>query len=236
MKTVSITATICANVSLPKVQGILLSLIFALFLSSEVSGQDHSLRVENPQDIFSKIETCQGYLSYIAEEPVIEYDDCHPISRFLIESAELDRKAFLTSIQSLASPKTTLGSFAELLHLVVNGDIAGTYNVAGVSGGRAAIKLASSLDVQRAALYSHLTYEIQLRALVALCGLERCQGLRHLSTIDEKFGESFGYLDELSPDIVLFCLLRTEGYTVPLPKVLSSARFDSCLNTEASLK
>lgn len=236
MQFMSKTTPIRANVSPPKIPGILLSLIFALFLSSEVSGQDHSSRVENPQDIFSKIETCQGYLSYIAEEPVTRYDDCHAISSFLIESAELDRKAFLTSLQSLASPETTLGSFAELLHLVVNGDIAGTYNVAGVSGGRAAIKLASSLDVQRAALYSHLTYEIQLRALVVLCGLERCQGLRHLSTIDEKFGDSFGYLDELSPDRILFCLLRTDGYTVPLSNVLSSARFHSCLKTEVSLK
>jgi len=86
----------------PKVTAVVLSVSFVLFLSSEISGQVHSLRVENPQDIFSKIETCQGYLSYIAEEPVIGYDDCHAISRFLIESAELDRKTFLTSIQSLA--------------------------------------------------------------------------------------------------------------------------------------
>lgn len=137
---------------------------------------------------------------------------------------------FLQKAQSFSRLESTFGSMAATMQSTVRGDAKKSYSLAGVSSSRVAIKLTGSGDLERAVLYNYLLSEIQRLAVVSMCQEElACEGLAPHLSITESMGRSYAELDSERPDIVLLCLLRTDGFLVPVRRVLDSKIFNACV-------
>lgn len=221
---------------------VIIFLIVVLTLSGNVlpaTAQSGSLLIFNKNDIFKNTIVCENYELFLEMKPVKEIDskECHALARLIIEIGETPTFEFINSLKEKVSSSTTLGSMVQTVDAISSGNILSAFELSALSSRRISIQLTQSGDIERAALYSHFLYEIQLRAFQAVCKDNfRCGELVSLSRIPEMFGSEFSFLESAAPDIALLCLMKSDAYLLPVRSFLASARFQNCISTEGFKK
>jgi len=186
--------------------------------------------VRNVESVFQRISPCSEYESLLNGEASAPSPDCHAIENFIISGSELNVRHLLERMEGQVSPDSSLGSLVGLLLATLSRDPVAIYNSANLASGRMALQLAASGDLERAAVYSNLSEDIRLQSVVKLCrGNTLCDDLMGISSMSRTLGEEFAYLDGISPDGTSYCLLRSDGYTVPIRNVIQSKYFNKCI-------
>ncbi|PLS21821.1 hypothetical protein [Neptunicoccus cionae] len=197
------------------------------------AAQDESLLVKNKREIFENIEACEGYKLFLELKPVwrLNITECHPVAQLIIKNGNKPNLVFVDALIEKTPPASLLGAMVLTLDAVRHGDVITSFLNSEIAGRRMAMGMGQSADIERATLYSHLLYGIQLFAAQAACE-ERfnCGELQNFARITEMFGSEFEFLDPVAPQFALLCLLKTDGYVVPLRTVLASPRFRDCIS------
>ncbi|WP_069300920.1 hypothetical protein [Neptunicoccus sediminis] len=197
------------------------------------AARGESLLVKNDRDIFKNIEACEGYKLFLELKPVwrLNITECHPVAQLIIKNGNKPNLVFVDAMIEKTPPSSPMGVSVSTLDAVRHGDVISTFLHSEAAGRIMAIRMGQSSDIERATMYSHLLYGIQLLAVQAVCG-ERfnCGELQNFARITEMFGSEFGFLDPIAPQFALLCLLKTDGHAIPVRTVLASPRFRECIS------
>lgn len=203
-----------------------------IVLTAIVASKPASADVFNKIELFGKFEACEGYHDFLQGDINASKEGCHKLAAFLIEANQLELLEFLSEAANLSGPNSSFGALARTLEFVVWGNEIKTYTWSEVAGIRFSNKMSEASDTERAVLYSYLLSEIRRYAVVSMCKREAaCEDLEPLNSINEIIGSGFSQLDKVRADYVLLCLLRADGFQVPVRKVLDSRVFDECIQT-----
>ncbi|PLS21822.1 hypothetical protein [Neptunicoccus cionae] len=212
---------------------LLITVMFSIGAVRLAAAQDESLLVQNDRDISEYIEACDSYKLFLELKPVDEanIETCHPFNQAIIELGELPTSEFLNILKENIDPVTSFGATVLTLDVVSRGNAVSVFAQSEIAGRKEAMRMGGSGDIERATLYSHLLFGIQLQSFQQLCE-ERfnCGELQNFARISEMFGSEFGFLDPVAPQSALLCLVKTDGYVVPLRTVLASPRFRDCIS------
>lgn len=203
------------------------SSVGATYAQSSTVGQ-----IFNRQDLFAPQRFCPPYEKFLHFEPYKNSQNCRLLENFLLRNAHLSDADFLAAYSEVVSPTSTTGTLVALAQAFMQNDLMNIFNLSGLAGGRAAGMLANSLDIERAALYGSLSFELGSQAAILFCSAEfECGGVVSPFNPSRDFGSEFIELEVSEPNRVLICLLRMDAYVIPIRDLLSSARFRACINS-----
>ncbi|MEL6641400.1 MAG: hypothetical protein AAFN63_18345 [Pseudomonadota bacterium] len=167
-------------------------------------------------------------ISDLTDRP--ELQDCHAIENFLLRNSHETDDVFLFRLERNSGRDSALSALVNMNIAVRKGDpwevLASALDVAMV----ASIKLAMSQDEERAAVYGRIAQQLQLKAMDQICGLgEMCHRLPEVSGLMLILGDDFADLDTLPSERTAMCLIRVDGFTVPIRDVVKSRAFETCV-------
>lgn len=207
---------------------LLISLVSCL--STNAIAQPILDRPFNRPNLFENLEVCDAYRSFLNENSGPSFADCHPLARLLIENDDLEYQDYIDQLISVASDRSGLGLNARLAKSLFSTDFVEVLNAANLASIRVSIGIASTTDADRSFVYLHLIREISNKAVIALCAdPDECRRLRSGSILSDAYGEGVMRLNSIRPDVLFYCLLKTDAYLVPIEEVLTSQKYRSCL-------
>ena len=205
----------------------------ALILVFGISGSHAWAEIENAKDIYEESRVCDTYLRFLDDmrsRPESRLDDCHDLAAFLIQNDTPEIRSFLRELMKFVSEGSTFGAMASTSWTVIHGDPLQSYISSEVAGRRISVRMASSGDLERAVLYSHILSEIQRMAVQSLCVNDaECSKLGALNTTSEIIGEEFKFFDKSRADVLLICLLKVDAFLVPIRNVMRSPKYMGCV-------
>lgn len=203
----------------------LMALLSFVFQSSAAFAE-----VRNEADVFVRQRSCGAYENFLNGKPTGSVEECHELERFIIEHDGPEITSYLRKLSSAAGAETSLGAAASALFATVYGEKLQAFNFSESAKRRMTIMLTTSGDVERATVYSHFFYDLQVQFLRDLCSGDRpCEIENSLSKIQDLLGADFEFLSHHRADRVLICLLKTDAFTVPIRDVLNSTKYLQCL-------
>lgn len=204
------------------------------FLATQIMPQPSEAQVVNDGKIFPREQLCAGYLEFLSNEEIKDFGDCRQPARFVIGSSEMPIDEFLESLSELAGERSNLGLMAKALMEGHGTQPQDVFRQAAAASQAAAISMGAAHDFERATLYAYLFQYLQSSVAMQLCRPDlSCGGLRPQTNIGGLMGYFFIELDQKPVKRVAQCLLRTDGYLVPIREVLDSDRFRECVGLEA---
>lgn len=189
-----------------------------------------SAEVNNRTNIFESVDVCESYSNFLEMAAFDDTSNCHTIAKYLLANSDLGNQAFLRKLYDTTGENSSLGAIAQTMFATMRQDVLLAVSTSEMANRRILVSLTSSGDVERAVVYSHLLSEIQKSAIQNLCGSkDECDEIASVGSLESILGPQFSELDAKRADIVLMCLLRTDAYLTPIRFLLSSERFDTCL-------
>jgi hypothetical protein len=205
----------------------------ALILVFGISVSHAWAEIDNAKDIYEESRVCDTYLGFLGDmrsRPESRLDDCHDLATFLIQNDTPEIRSFLRKLMEFVTEGSTFGAMASTSWAVIHGDPLQSYISSEVAGRRISIRMASSGDLERAVLYSHILSEVQRMAVQSICINDaECSKLIALNTTSEIIGEEFKLFDESRADILLICLLKVDAFLVPIKNVMRSPKYMVCV-------
>lgn len=202
-----------------------IAIFLALFVPQYLLGD-----VRNPPDLFGRSVVCNGYLEFLDGAEQISGESCHKIATYLIESREYGPTRFLSEFHTRTGPNSPYMSLMQAQLATVLGDPISAYTWADIADRDMYSQLIKSGDEERASLYSTLLSGIKIQAIHSLCEREGiCEDVVQYLKPSYVLGSGFEHLDKVRSDVVLYCLLRTDGYQIPVREVLTSRAFKDCI-------
>jgi hypothetical protein len=170
-------------------------------------------------------------VSDLTDQP--EIHDCHDIERFLLRNSHETDEVFLYRLERNSGRNSALRALVEMNIAVREGDPRAILASALDAGVVTSIKLAMSQDEERAAVYGRTAQQLQSKAMDQICGSgELCHRLPEISGLTPILGSDFADLDSLPTERVAICMIRVDGFTVPIRDLLRSRAFRTCTEDE----
>lgn len=199
----------------------------AVFLLFPTSAQP---QVSNPDGLFESIEVCGGYARYLDGENSPPTAGCHRLAKFLIENKTPDVSAFLAALADFSGPDSSHAAFANTMQATVHQDAPQAYMWSDLAGVRLAVNFAPSGDVERLAFYMVLLSDIRRAAAKSLCTPEdECAAIERITRPSDVLGSEYRAFDDVPPDYIFLCLLKSDALLTPISDVLFSKRFNGCI-------
>jgi len=157
-----------------------------------------------------------------------DIEDCHELIQFIMvkDFEGISDHEYLTQILKY-SGNSSFGLMAAALIIHKNENPVVTYSAHQVATIAIAVNMGKSHDDKRAALYTYINALLQNRAVQEMC--DHCKPLPELNSIANILGINFSSLDDENPKNILMCLLRTDGFSTSMRDVVSSVKFQNCL-------
>ncbi len=187
--------------------------------------------VRNKTDTFERSEVCESYIELLEGVTPRTDDSCHLVANYLIEAKDYGATKFFRDFEKRTPNENGLLFMMRAQSAIVFGDAARAYFWADIADRQVFSDMLSAADEERASLYSSLLSGVKVQALKSVCTKDDCSVLDRYIEPSEVLGNGFVYLDDIRNDFVLYCLLRTDGYLLPIRDVLLSPAFSSCLKT-----
>lgn len=202
---------------------IVVCLLLQLFISPVSADQD-----TNPS-VFERYGACLEYHRFLSGHGDYSTDACHPLPEFLMAHADLSHQDFIVAAGRNYSNVSGLSLVINTLYSFQNSDNAATFYWGDQADRTLFARMHVAQDYSRAYLYSLLISGIKYEVLDIICESSECnEGTIEVSATDE-LGDDYSIFDQVSSDMGLLCLLRTDGFVTPIANVVSSQRFQACM-------
>lgn len=90
---------------------------------------------------------------------------CHSVAQLIIKNGNKPNLVFVDAMIEKTLPASLVGVSVSTLNAIRHGDVISSFLHSEVAGRIMAIRMGQSGDIERATLYSHLLYRIQLLAV-----------------------------------------------------------------------
>lgn len=210
----------------------ILRVVFTACILAGIFERGAKAEVTNERNAFEFVTNCQAYQDFLAEKQITNRSDCNDWVLFLFDEKESKSHVFLRNVTEAVDPQSTYRFIAEVVAASQLGREQRTFLWAELASLNTAVAFSASVDQERIATYGTIFSELKLRAVRDICfGKSNCDEIEIDRSFEEILGRGFSNLDDTKPDVLLFCLLKTDGYLVPIRQVLGSAAFRSCIST-----
>ena len=186
--------------------------------------------VNNTPGRFDEITPCPAYFDFLDGGDPDKIDGCHSIAKFIIQAKDLSPTEFMKEYQNNTKNNTALRYLVNTQQAVIYGYAQRAYLLADLADRQIFYDLTRAHDDERAALYSSLLSGVKAQAIRTVCPVEaECSEMTRFLEPSKIVGSAFSHLDDFQSHWIIYCLLRTDGYEVPIREVLSSQAFPECL-------
>lgn len=181
--------------------------------------------------IFAEIRPCDSYIKFLDMKATTVSEDCHQLIGFLLRNEQVGVTEFLRNVKTEFSETSGLRYIANMQEAIVWGDVPMSYYWADYADRHIYFGLMRSGDSDRALFYVRLLAKIKYLAIQSVCfGEGDCENLASNPVISDILELDNDHLKGKRPDLITLCLLRSDGFVVPIEQVLDSARFKACLD------
>ncbi|MEO1110061.1 MAG: hypothetical protein AAFX90_19280 [Pseudomonadota bacterium] len=193
---------------------------------------DFAQSEETDNSIFEEFPSCEAYISFLNGEDVAPTPDCYSISSFLISNSHMGASEFTKEALKQYSQNSGISYMFRYLDKLRARDYLLAYFWADNADRQVYASLLRSGDYSRADYYASALQKAKYDLIEIFCqNTLQCPKLSRIDFAANNPFENQTVLKDHSARKLLACLVRTDGFTVPIEEVVLSKRYLGCLRS-----